>query len=139
VNVLLDTNVISEWAKPRPEPRVVEWLAGLDEDRAFISVVTLAELRYGVERLPSSSRRSRLQDWLSTGLAERFDGRVLAVDNRVADAWGVIVARRDRGGRPISVMDAFVAATAQVHDLALVTRNADDFVASVKTVLNPWT
>jgi len=139
VSFLLDTNVVSEWVKPRPEAGVVAWLADVDEDRVFISVVTLGELRHGIEGLPPGRRRSRLDDWLRHDLPLRFEGRVLPIDIAVADAWGTIVARRDRAGRPIGSMDGLIAATAEVHALTLVTRNAPDFRSSVKTVFNPWT
>ena len=136
---LLDTNVVSEWAKPRPEPRVIAWLSDVDEDRVCISVVTVGELRHGIERLPPGRRRARLDEWLRHELAQRFEGRVLPIDGSVANAWGIIVAERERSGRPIGTMDAFMAATAAVHGLTLVTRNASDFRSSVKTVFDPWT
>lgn len=136
---LLDTNVVSEWVKPRPEPRVVAWLANVDEDRVFLSIVTVGELRHGIERLPASRRRERLDEWLRDELSQRFEGRVLPIDTAVANAWGTIVAQRERSGRPISTVDAFLAATADVHGLTLVTRNASDFRSSVKTVFDPWT
>ena len=139
MSFLLDTNVVSEWVKPRPEPCVVAWLAEVDEDRVFISVVTVGELQHGIERLPASRRRQRLDEWLRNELPQRFEGRVLPIDGAVADAWGTIVAQRERTGRPISTIDAFMAATAQVHDLTLVTRNASDFRSSMKTVFDPWT
>jgi hypothetical protein len=138
VSFLLDTNVVSEWVKPRPEPRVVAWLAAVDEDRVFMSVVTLAELRHGIDRLAPGSRRARLEDWLGGELPLRFEGRVLPIDAVVADRWGEIVARRERAGRPMTAMDAFMAATAEVHTLTLVTRNAADFRSAVKAVFDPW-
>ena len=101
MSFLLDTNVVSEWVKPRPEPRVVAWLAAVDEDRVFISVVTLAELRHGIDRLAPGSRRARLEHWLRGELPLRFEGRVLPIDAVVADTWGEIVARRERAGRPM--------------------------------------
>jgi predicted nucleic acid-binding protein len=138
VSFLLDTNVVSEWVKPRPDPRVVAWLAEVDEDGVFMSVVTFGELRHGIERLSAGRRRAQLDQWLREELPLRFDGRVLSIDAAVANAWGTIVAQRERTGRPISTMDAFVAATAEVHDLTLVTRNASDFKSSVKAIYNPW-
>lgn len=138
MSFLLDTNVVSEWVKPRPEPRVVAWLADVDEDRVFISVVTIAELRHGIEPLSAGRRRERLDEWVRDELPQRFEGRVLPIDAAVADAWGVLVARRERTGRPIGTMDAFMAATAEVHDLTLVTRNTSDFRSSVKSVFDPW-
>jgi toxin FitB len=139
VNFLLDTNVVSEWVRVRPDEGVVAWLANVDEDRVFVSVVTLAELRYGTERMPAGRRRVRLEEWLRAELPLRFEGRVVPVDAAVADSWGRIVATREALGRPIGSIDAFIAATAQAHKLALVTRNAADFEASVQTVVNPWT
>ena len=138
MSFLLDTNVVFEWVKPRPEPRVVAWLADVDEDRVFLSVVTIGELRHGIERLPASRRRERLDEWLRDELSQRFEGRLLPIDTAVANAWGTIVAQCERRGRPISTMDAFMAATADVHGLTLVTRNASDFRPSVKTVFDPW-
>jgi predicted nucleic acid-binding protein len=138
VSFLLDTNVVSEWVKPRPDPHVVAWLVDVDEDGVFMSVVTFGALRHGIERLPAGRRRAQLDQWLREELPLRFEGRVLSIDAAVANAWGTIVAERERAGRPISTMDAFVAATAEVHDLTLVTRNASDFKSSVKTIYNPW-
>ena len=139
MSFLLDTNVVSEWVKPRPEPGVVAWLADVDEDRVFLSVITLGELRHGIEGLAAGRRRSRLDAWLRDELPLRFEGRVLPIDAAVADAWGTIVARRDRAGHPIGSLDALIAATAEVHALTLVTRNASDFRSSVKVVFDPWT
>jgi predicted nucleic acid-binding protein len=138
VNFLLDTNVVSEWIRPYPNPGVVAWLADADEDRVFISVVTLAELRHGIERLPAGRRRKRLNEWLQDELLLRFDDRILPIDDAVADAWGRIVVHRETLGRPISVMDAFIAATAQVRKLTLATRNQADFATSVEAIVNPW-
>lgn len=139
MSFLLDTNVISESMKPQPNPGVVSWLATLDEDRVYMSVVTLTELRYGVERLAIGARRKRLDVWLQQELPERFDGRILPVDGLVADACGRLVARSEALGRPIEPRDAFIAATAVVHGLTLVTRNASDFQPTVKSVIDPWT
>jgi predicted nucleic acid-binding protein len=139
VSFLLDTNVVSEWTKPRPDAGVARWLALVDEDRVYLSVVTVAELRHGVERLSAGRRRSRLDEWLRLELPLRFEGRLLPVSSEIADEWGRLVARRDVQGRPIHAMDALLAATAVVHDLTLVTRNAVDFEQSVKSVVNPWT
>lgn len=135
---LLDTNVVSEWTKPRPNPGVVEWLAQVDEDEVFLSVVTFAELRHGIERLPAGRRRRQLDAWLRGELAQRFEGRIALIDGAIADEWGRLVARHEARGRRIDAMDGLIAATAQVHALTLVTRNAADFQLSVKSVLNPW-
>ena len=138
MSFLLDTNVVSEWVKPQPNPGVVAWLAEADEDRVFISVVTLAEVRYGIERMPAGNRRKRLDDWLSNELQVRFEGRVLPIDNATADAWGKLMARRQATGRPMSTADGFIAATVEVHSFTLVTRNLADFEPTLKEIINPW-
>lgn len=138
MSFLLDTNVVSEWVRPRPDPGVVAWLAEVDEDRVFVSVVTLAELRYGVERMAEGRRRRRIDAWLRQELPLRFEGRVLGIDEAVAEAWGRAVARREAMGLPIGAMDAFIAAIAEVHDLVVVTRNEADFRSAAKSVVNPW-
>jgi len=139
VSFLLDTNVISKWVKPRPDPGVIAWLSSVDEDRVFLSVVTLAELRHGIERLLDSNQRKRLDEWLRNELPLRFENRVLPIDDQVAAAWGRVVARQEAKGRSIGVMDAFIAATANAHDLSVVTRNLRDFEIIVAEVINPWT
>lgn len=138
MNFLLDTNAVSEWVKPRPNPGVIRWMESADEDRVFLSVISLAELRYGVERLPPGARRVRLEQWLRDELPLRFEGRILSVNDKIAEAWGRTVSRSEALGRPIGAMDAFLSATAQVHGLTLITHNVSDF-PTLKTVLNPWT
>ena len=137
MSFLLDTNAVSEWVKPRPNPGLIAWMEAADEDRIFISVVSLAELRYGVERMPTGRRRSRLEQWLRNELPLRFESRILPVDTEVAEAWGKIVSRSEAAGRPIGAVDAFLAATAETHQMTLVTRNVSDF-RLLKAVLNPW-
>jgi len=116
----------------------VAWLAEADEDRIFISVITLAELRYGIERMPAGSRRNRLDAWVSEQLPARFEARVLPIDAETADTWGRVMTRRKTPGRPVGTMDAFIAATAERHHLTLVTRNVADFDALGIRLLNPW-
>jgi len=108
-----------------------------DEDRIFISVVSLAELHYGVECMARGKRRSRLEQWLQHELPLRFESRILPLDTNVAEAWGKTVSRSEAAGRPMGAMDAFLAATAETYQLTLVTRNVSDFPL-LKAVLNPW-
>ena len=137
MNFLLDTNAVSEWVKPRPNAGLIRWMEAADEDRVFLSVITLAELRYGVERMAIGARRSRLEQWLRDELPVRFEGRILYVDDNVAEAWGRTVSRCEMLGRSVGAMDAFLSATAEVHRLTLVTRNVSDFPL-LKAVVNPW-
>lgn len=138
MSFLLDTNVISETMKPRPDAGVLAWLAEADEDRVFLSVITIMELRYGVERMDAGRRRSRLEEWVSHDLPLRFEERILAIDPVVADAAGKLVARSESIGRPVEARDALIAATAEVLELTVVTRNLSDFRPMTKNLLNPW-
>lgn len=138
MNFLLDTNVVSEWVRPKPEPNVVAWLAAASEDTVHLSVITIAELERGIQLLPKGARRERLERWLNGDLLERFEGRLLDVTAEVAREWGRISASAQQAGRPIGVVDAFFAATARVGELTLVTRNDAHFRHIGIDVLNPW-
>jgi len=104
----------------------------------ILSVLTLAELRYGIERMAAGNRRTRLDLWLREELPLRFEGRILSVDAPVANTWGRVMALSKATGRTMSIMDAFLAATAEVHQLILVTRNVADFSVLAASVMNPW-
>lgn len=139
MSFLLDTNVISEGANPRPDHGVMDWLTATSEAQLFLSVVSLAELRHGVERMAKGKRRAALDLWLTINLPLRFGDRLLTIDATTADLWGRTIARADAAGRPIGAMDAFLAATAEQHQLVLVTRNTSDFEATGARLFNPWT
>lgn len=135
---LLDTNVVSEWVKPQPDPAVMSWLADVDEERVFLSVATFGEIRHGIERMPEGRRRARLAIWLADDLPTRFEGRILGIDRRVAEAWGVVMARGQKAAVTVGAMDVFFAATAEVHALTLVTRNVRDFARLGVSLFDPW-
>jgi predicted nucleic acid-binding protein len=139
MSFLLDTNVLSQPMKERPNPGVLAWLSRVDEDQVFVSVVSITELRFGVERLAIGKRRERLDGWLRKDLILRFEGRILPIDLRIADACGGLMARSESMGRPMEARDAFIAATAEVHGLTLVTRNTSDFEPTLKAIISPWT
>ena len=136
---LLDTNVISELIKPKPEPKVTRWIDGTDEEVLFLSVLTLGEIRKGVVLLPRSARRSVLETWLSKELPLRFSGRILSIDPGVADRWGQISGLTSAKGVHVGVIDGLLAATAIEHNLTLVTRDIRDVAATGVTLFNPWT
>ncbi|HEY6873004.1 MAG TPA: type II toxin-antitoxin system VapC family toxin [Geobacteraceae bacterium] len=135
---LLDTCVISELVKPRPDRKVVRWVDSVDERKLFLSVLTLGELEKGISKLPESSRKSDLREWLEHDLAERFAKRILSVDAAVAVAWGKIQGEAERAGTKLPVIDSLLAATAEIHSLTLATRNVADFDRCGATVFNPW-
>jgi len=138
VNYLLDTNVVSEWVKPRPNGNIIAWLTETDEEEIFISVCTIAELRFGIASMASGKRRDQLDGWLRSDLPARFDGRIVGIDLPIANAWGEIQARTRRKGRPIGPMDGLIAATAEIHGMTVVTRNTRHFEALGLNLLNPW-
>jgi toxin FitB len=135
---LLDTNCISELVRAKPEPRVTEWVRVADESLLYLSVLTLGEIRRGAAILPQGKRRTFLESWLEVDLQARFSGRILAIDDAVADRWGWLTAEASRGGRPLAAIDGLLAATALHHNLTIVSRNVDDFADTQVPILNPW-
>jgi toxin FitB len=135
---LLDTNIPSEMTRPNPQASVSEWLDHADDDRLYLSVVSLGEVLKGVTMLSESKRRAQLQRWLDETLRPWFEGRILPVSQPIAERWGLLSGRCQLKGRPLKVADGFIAATALEHDLTLVTRNVKDFAGLGVTVFNPW-
>jgi len=138
VNYLLDTCMISELVRPAPDPRVLEWIDSAEESALYLSVLTIGELEKGIARLPSSARRRKIERWVREDLADRFAGRVLAVDTAVAEKWGQISGASQARGKPLPVIDALIAATGLVHGLVVATRNVSDLERCGAPCLNPW-
>ena len=135
MSYLLDTNIISELVRTKPAKAVVAWFENIPSEALHISVLTLGEIRKGIERMPDGARREKLRLWLEHELVDWFDARILAVDIPVADRWGRLVAQI---GRPVPSIDSLLAATALHHELRLVTRNQKDFNYPGLEVVNPW-
>jgi len=136
---LLDTNVISELLKPQPEPKVVNWIEATDEDLMFLSVLTTGEIRKGINLHPDSGRRAKLEGWLASDVRARFEDRILLVDDAVAERWGLLAAKaKIQKNYTLPVIDGLLAATAQHHNLILVTRNVDDVAPTGVQLFNPW-
>lgn len=132
---LLDTNVISELVKPRPHPRVTQWVDTADETSLYLSVLTLGEIRKGITALPDPRRRAALETWLHRDLRMRFEGRMLPIDLPVADRWGYLTGTAKS---PLPVIDTLLAATALHYNLTLVTRDTQAIAATGVSLLNPW-
>ena len=135
---LLNTNTISGLVSIKPHQSVLDWMDAADENRLFLSVMTLGEIRQGVAALPQSKKRTRLETWLDVDLQLRFAGRILAIDSAVADRWGWIMAQAQVKGMTLPVVDGLLAATALHHNRTAVTRNVTDFAATGLSVINPW-
>jgi toxin FitB len=135
---LLDTCVISELVAKHPTPRVAGWVDNVDEGTLYLSALTIGEIKKGIEKLPASSRKGALAEWLEDGLLIRFEGRILPIDAPVTLVWGKLTADLERQGRPIPAIDSLIAATALQGQLSLVTRNEADFAGCGVAVINPW-
>ncbi len=135
---LLDTNVISELVKLRPEAKVVSWVQTTSEELLYLSVLTIGEIRKGIDSLPRSNKRGLLESWLANDLVLRFAGRILQVNLDIAERWGLISARAKMAGAPLAVIDGLMAATALHHNLTFVTRNTKDVRVAGISMLNPW-
>ena len=135
---LLDTNVISEMVKLRPEAKVVSWVQTTSEELLYLSVLTIGEIRKGIDSLPRSSKRGLLESWLAKDLVLRFAGRILQVNLDIAERWGLISARAKMAGASLAVIDGLMAATALHHNLTFVTRNTKDVRVAGISMLNPW-
>ena len=136
---LLDTMVISEPARPSPDPQVIDWLGKQEQTDLALSVITLGEIEKGVHLMPTGRRRQALEEWLDHALPALFTGRVIPIDDDVSRTWGRLSAASQRSGRPLPVIDGMLAASAIMHGLTLVTRNVSDFGGLGVPVLNPWT
>lgn len=135
MSYLLDTNVLSELRRKTPDPSVLEWFARRPPSTLYLSVLTLGELRKGIEGVTDTKRRLALNDWLESDLPAFFVGRILPVDAQVAERWGRLVAAV---GRPLPAIDSLLGATAAQHGLSMVTRNGKDFSDMGLEVINPW-
>jgi len=135
MSYLIDTNVLSELRRKQPDERVIAWMQDRPRQALFLSVLTLGEIRKGIERLGDLARRRKLLDWLEVELPNYFVGQMLTIDAHTADRWGRLMAS---AGRPLSAIDGLLAATALQHDLTLVTRNTRDFARLHVQLINPW-
>lgn len=135
---LLDTNVVSELIRVRPESKIVSWFQATNEELLHLNVLTIGEIRKGIDSLPRSNKRALLESWLANDLVLRFAGRILEVNLDIAERWGLISARAKTAGTPLAVIDGLMAATALHHNLTLVTRNTKDVRMAGINVLNPW-
>jgi len=137
--IVLDTNVLSEVLKPAPSEGVVRWLAAQETSEVYITAVTQAEVLYGIEVLPAGKRRTRLAAIVVEIFAEDFGGRILPFDEEAARLFPLIVAGREKAGRPISQFDALIAACVRSRRATLATRNTTDFEGCGIRTVNPWT
>ena len=135
---LLDTNVVSELARPNPDANVIAWIRAEDETYFYLSVLTFGEILRCIEQLPQGPRRERLRLWLEVDLTDRFKGRILDIDRRVAEIWGMISARGAAAAVRLPTIDTLIAATAERHGMVVATRNLRDFAFAAVAAVSPW-
>ena len=136
MNFLLDTNVISELVKSIPNQNVLKWIDSVDEEKLYLSVITIGEIRKGVAGIQDSTRQKKISQWLEVDLPNYFEDRILNIDIKIVDIWGQLQSKNKAYTLP--AIDGLIAATAKTHDLALVTRNTKDFIQTSIQILNPW-
>ncbi|WP_068639450.1 type II toxin-antitoxin system VapC family toxin [Thauera butanivorans] len=135
MSYLIDTNVLSELRRKQADARVVAWVQARPRQSLYLSVLSLGEIRQGIEGVADAAFRQTLTDWLEVELPNWFVGRLLDIDTQVADRWGRVQAS---AGRTLPAIDGLLAATALQHDLTLVTRNTRDFEGLNLQLVNPW-
>lgn len=135
---LIDTNCLSELTRLRPDANVIEWFSSHEETKMYLSVISLGELVKGIDRLPDSAKKDKLNNWIQHNLKSRFQNRILPISESIAIQWGSIQAKMKNQGTPLPAIDALIAATAFVHNLAIVTRNTKDFELTGISLINPW-
>lgn len=135
---LLDTNVLSELRRPKPERKVLDFIAAQPLDLLYVSTVTLAEIRFGVELVPDPSRRAELNDWLAHTVRPMFEQRVLPISEDIMVKWRLLVEDGRKTGHTFSQPDLIIAATALHHGLTVVSRDVSEYEKARAPVLNPW-
>ena len=135
---LLDTCVLSELAKKRPDRNVLAWMERIEDDLQFVSVQTVGEIRKGIEKVVDARRRAALDEWFRTSVVEPFSDCILPVDVAVAERWGRLCGEAERAGKPRPAVDSLLAATALAHGLTLATRNVADMAWTGADLFNPF-
>tara|TARA_B100000378_G_C17937052_1_gene375357 strand:- start:372 stop:797 length:426 start_codon:yes stop_codon:yes gene_type:complete len=135
---LLDTNIISETVRPRPDPGVIDWLERQSPEELFLSAMTIGELMRGACKVKEEARREKLTKWIEEDLSQQFESRLLPFNDTSGKIWGQLMGNGDRAGKTPSAYDAQIAAIAIDRGLVLVTRNVSDFNRFELEILNPW-
>ncbi len=138
MNYLLDTCVISELVAKQPNPKIIEWIDSIEETRLYLSVITIGEIRKGIEKLPNSARKATLETWLNDHLLVRFSGRIVPIEVGVMLRWGQLMGALEMTGKQMPAIDSLIAASVLNGGFSLVTRNEMDFREVGVPIVNPW-
>jgi len=136
---LLDTNIISEFISKKPNPNVIEFIESLDEKDIFLSVITLGEIKFGIQKVKIVEKRERLSAWLNHDLLDRFENRIVDITLDVMLNWGEMNEFLRKTGKPMPIMDSLIASTCLTYDFILITRNEKDFEFCNLNIINPFT
>lgn len=139
MNYLLDTCVISELVKVRPDSHVVKWVGSQNEESLFLSVLMIGEIQKGISKLPDSRKRQQLQSWLQNDLPKRFRNRILEIGIGTARVWGQVLGACEKQGITLPAIDSLIASQGIFHKMTIVTRNISDMEPSGVPLLDPWT
>jgi predicted nucleic acid-binding protein len=135
---LLDTNILSELRRPKPERKVLAFVAAQPLESLYVSAVSLAEIRFGIERLADAGRRAELNDWLAQKVRPMFEQRLLAISEDIMFKWRLLVEEGRKAGHTFSQPDLIIAATALHHGLTVVSRDVGDYRKARAEVYDPW-
>ena len=138
---LLDTNIISEFVSKKPNQKVLDYINSLDESDIYLSVITLGEIRFGIEKLDREKQKKKIKNlshWLNNDLMQRFEGRVLDIDLEIMLKWGEVNAQLQKVGKPMPIMDSLIASSCLAKDFVLITRNEKDFYSFEMEMVNPF-
>ena len=138
---LLDTNIISEFVSKKPNQKVLDYVNSLDENDIYLSVITIGEIRFGIEKLDKkyqSKKIEMLSRWLNNELMQRFEGRIVDIDNEIMLQWGEINGQLQKRGRPMPIMDSLIASSCLAKEFVLITRNSKDFYGFKIEMVNPF-
>ncbi|CAA6806163.1 MAG: Unknown protein [uncultured Sulfurovum sp.] len=135
---LLDTNIISEFISKKPNQKVLEFITSLDESHVFLSVITIGEIKFGIEKVKSEKKKETLLHWLYNDLLERFDGRIVDIDTDMMLKRGEVNQHLQSIGKPMPIMDSLIASSCLAKDFVLITRNEKDFYSFDIEMINPF-
>ena len=138
MNYLLDTNIISELISKKPNQKVIDFINSLDENNVFLSVITIGEIKSGIQNVQDQNKKEKLSYWLNNDLLQRFDNRIINIDTNIMLSWGEINQQLKTIGKPLPIMDSIIGATCISLDFTLVTRNEKDFQNLDIKIINPF-
>ena len=138
MNFLLDTCILTEFARQKPDAKVIRWIDSVGPEKLNVSVITIGEIQRGVERLPDSNRKDELLKWVCNGLVERLKDHIVPLDTMTLMLWGSLTGWKDTEGKPMGILESLIAASALRNNMTIVTRYIEVYHRTGVPVVNPW-